>query len=375
MNPSSPVKTLPAVILLMALTAPICLAQKATFDPKLRNLVRARAQDLISSRKTAGLVVGLLTKQGSMVIGFGTTGREDASKPDGRTLFEIGSITKVFTALLLADLAEKGKVKLETPLRTLLPDGQKLPRHTGGEITLLDLATHTSGLPRMPTMKDLRDPFAAQNAQVVHAFLASLADKPAGSPRYSYSNLGFGVLGHTLGTVARLPYEQLLKNNICKPLGLRDTGITLTRTQKNRLARGHQADVRRDDPLSPTGRWNFADLEGCGAIVSSVDDLLIFLQHQAAITKSPLRKIMDASQQQRRDRPGKRSSVALGWHLEGRPDDTDSIIWHNGGTNGYTSFAGFFKKPQVGLVILNNSNWSVTAMGFEILKRLAAKTD
>jgi len=375
MNPKITVNTLTAVILLMAMTAPICLAQKAGIDPKLRNLVRERAQDLVSSRKTVGLVVGLLTKQGSMVIGFGTTGREGAGRPDGRTLFEIGSISKVFTALLLADLVEKGKVKLETPLRTLLPDGLKLPRHTGGEITLLDLATHTSGLPRMPTIKDWRDPFAAQKAQVVHAFLASIADKPAGSPRYSYSNLGFGILGHTLGTVAGLPYEQLLKNNICKPLGLRDTGITLTSTQKKRLARGHQVDVRRDDPLTPTGRWNFADLEGCGAIVSSADDLLIFLQHQAAITESPLRKIMNASQQQRRDRPGKQSSVALGWHLEGRPDDSATLIWHNGGTNGYASFAGFEKKGQVGLVILNNSNWSVTAMGFEILKKLAARTD
>src|SRR6185369_7618589 len=207
------------------------------------NEVKSILQDRIDrAKRGVGIVVGLVDEKGTRVITYGKANQDGNRALDGNTVFEIGSVTKVFTATLLADMVERGEVSLNDPISKYLPKTVKTPTRDGKEITLLDLATQTSGLPRLPANfapKDPGNPYADYSVDQLYAFLSSYTLTRGIGEKYEYSNLGVGLLGHILSLRAGTDYEALVRKRICQPLKMEDTGITLTPGMKTRLTTGH----------------------------------------------------------------------------------------------------------------------------------------
>src|ERR1700683_5398559 len=224
--------------------------------------------------QSVGIVVGVLGPEGRRIIAYGHLEKGDARPLDGDTIFEIGSATKVFTSLLLADMVQRGQVSLDDPVAKYLPPGAKMPERNGRSITLVDLATHTSGLPRMPTNfspKDPTNPYADYSAELLYQFLSTYQLTRDIGSQYEYSNLGGGLLGHVLARRAGVDYETLVRSRICEPLGMKSTAITLSADMKARFAIGH------DQSLDPVAYWDLPTLAGAGALRSTENDLLTFL--------------------------------------------------------------------------------------------------
>lgn len=231
----------------------------------------------VGSTRNVGLAVGLIAGDESLVRGYGKIAREDDRTPDGRTVFEIGSVTKVFTAALLAEMAGRGEVGIDQPVAELLPTGVRMPSRRGEPITLAHLSEHTSALPRLPgnlwpTVTDQKNPYRDYQVSHLHAYLSGASVGFPPGTGASYSNLGAGLLGHVLALRAGLSYDELLAERILRPLGLNDTGIALSDDQASRLATGHDAMGKS------TSNWDLLTLAGAGALRSTADEMLIFLR-------------------------------------------------------------------------------------------------
>src|SRR5579859_856747 len=204
---------------------------------EIRALLANRVDE---AHKTIGMVVGTIGPSGREVVAYGKRAK-DGPPVDGDTFFEIGSITKVFTSLLLADMVERGEVTLDTPIAKLLPESVKVPSRNGKQITLLDISMQVSGLPRLPSNfhpADAGNPYADYDTAKLYEFLSGYTLTRDIGAKYEYSNLAVGLLGHALARKAGLTYEQLLRKRILDPLGMNDTTITLTSDQRKRLAAG-----------------------------------------------------------------------------------------------------------------------------------------
>lgn len=304
----------------------------------------------VDNRQSVGIVVGVIEPAGRRVIAYGSLAKNNKRPLNGDTIFEIGSATKVFTSLLLTDMVQRGEVALTDPVAKYLPANVKMPERGGRSITLEDLSTHTSGLPRMPANlapKDPANPYADYSVEQLYQFLSSYQLTRDIGAQYEYSNLGGGLLGHALARRAGMDYEALVKTRICDPLGMTSTRITLSPEMKARLATGHNASM---DPVS---NWDLPTLAGAGALRSTANDLLSFLAANLGYTKSPLAPAMAAMLKIRRPTGVPDLEIALGWHVF--TSHGNEIIWHNGGTGGYRSFIGFDPKTQAGVVVLSNA--------------------
>jgi CubicO group peptidase (beta-lactamase class C family) len=327
--------------------------------------VRAILAERVDAGVSPGIVVGLLDADGTTrVLSAGRSDGPGGRPLDGDTVFEIGSITKVFTGVLLAEMAVRGDVRLDQPVAELLPKSVSVPARGDSVITLLHLATHRSGLPRLPsnmTRKDMRNPYVDYTADSLHAFLSRHAlTRPPGE-RYEYSNLGAGLLGHALASRARKPYETLLTERVLKPLGMDDTRVTLTPAMKERLAAGHDAA----GAIVPN--WGFTALAGAGALRSTANDLLRFLAANLDSNATPVNAALRLSHMPRFTGGGPTVHLGLGWHrLSGSGAE---ILMHNGGTGGYHSFIGYDPAMRVGVVVLSNSAGDVDDIGRHLLDR------
>ena len=335
-----------AVAIALALHAAGALAQTVPSNAEIRKILIQRVDDY---RQGVGMVVGVVDANGRRVISYGTFDKSDPREINGDTILEIGSVTKVFTSLLLADMVQRGEVALTDPISKFLPPTVKTPERGGRAITLLDLATHSSGLPRLPSdLKpgDATNPYADYGVEQLYQFLASCELKRDIGAEFEYSNLGAGLLGHLLARRARMDYESLVRSRITVPLGMTGTSISLTPEVRARLAVGHNAQLER------VRDWEFGVLAGCGALRSTANDLLTFLEANLGYRKSPLTPAMAAMVQVRRPaRP--LGTIGLAWimtSVQGR-----EIVWHNGGTFGFRSFLGYDPQARRGVVVLANT--------------------
>ena len=342
-------------------------------ESALRTKVDALAQPIVDRGLSVGLVVGLIDGAHSYVFAYGKLSAGQNQPPDGDTLFEIGSVTKVFTGLLLADMVQRRRVQLDDPVQALLPDSVKVPQRDGRAITLLDLATHTSGLPRVPNnlhflylslFKNPSNPYADYRVEHLYEFLSkhTLARKPGDA--YAYSNLGMGLLGHALACRENAGYEDLLVQRICLPLKMNDTRIHLSADQQRRLAPGH------DSSGKTVCNWDLPTLAGAGALRSTANDMLRFLSANLGLGENPLAETVEASHVPRHeiDKPG--DHIALGWHIRSKED----IYWHNGQTGGYHAYVAFQKTRKVGVVALSNSAQGIVdELGVKLMAILAGE--
>lgn len=298
-------------------------------------------------RQAVGIVVGVIEPKGRRVVAYGNLAKADPRTLDGDTIFEIGSVTKVFTSLLLADMVNRKEVALDDPAAKYLPEHVKMPERSGKSITLLDLSTHTSGLPGLPSNlkpKDLQNPYAGYSVDDLHQFLSGYTlPRDAGS-EFEYSNLGAGLLGHILARRAGTDYEHLIRSRITEPLGMQESGITLSPLQKQRMATGHSA------MLAPVANWDLPALAGAGALRSSANDMLTFLEVFLGYKETPLAPAMRAMLKVRRPVGKTKIEIGLAWHILGES------AWHSGGTGGFRSFAGYDPKARTGVVVLSNAS-------------------
>ena len=321
----------------------------------------------ILSEGYVGITIGIINKKEIQTFGYGETILGEGEEPNGNTIFEIASITKTFTTLLLADMVEKDTFDLKEPVENLLPTTVDVPNFGDRKITLLDLATHTSALPRLPTNLNPADPFnpyADYTEELLHEFLSDYTLSREPGELYEYSNLGLGLLGHALELHEGIDYENLILERICNPLNMESTVIHLSSEQEQRLAQGYLYDT-------PVPNWDHDVLASSGALRSTVNDMIKYLSANLGITKTTLSKAIKSTHEKQYEiSPGE--NICLGWHMLDLQNK--NLIWHNGATYGYSSFIGFIKGKKIGVVILANTyipgSYSIDVAGVQIISAL-----
>ncbi len=337
-----------------------CLAQEdIALSKEIERLIRER----VDNGYSVSIVVGVLDKDSSKFYNYGKLAKGSTQDVNENTIYEIGSITKVFTSLILADMVEEGEISLDDPIDKFLPKEVKVPTRDGKKITLQHLATHTSGLPRMPenfAPEDWSNPYADYTVEDTYDFLSNYTlDRDIGA-QYEYSNLGAGLLGHTLALKSGITYEQLVVNRICNELGLKNTTISLTPQQQVLLAKGHFGDTE-------VANWDWQALAGAGALRSTASDMLTFLSAEMGLKETKLYPAMEKTQIAFAPTGTPGYEVGLGWHIVKKFNS--EIICHSGETGGYFSFMGFDKKNKKAVVVLSNSKGDISDIGFYILNQ------
>ena len=315
-------------------------------DAEIRKILADRV-----GAENAGIaiVVGVIEPQGRRIVAYGSPAKGDKRPLNGDTIFEIGSMTKVFTSLVLMDMVQKGEVALTDPVAKYLPASVKVPERNGKKITLQDLSTQSSGLPRMPSNfhpKDETNPYVDYTPELLYQFISGYQLTRDIGSKYEYSNLGVGLLGHALSLRAGMSYEAMGKSRISDPLDMNSTRVTFSPDMKARLAIGHDGDGKA------VANWDLNALAGAGALRSSANDMLTFLAANLGYTKTPLAAAMAQEISIRRPTGGPDMEIAYAWHIQTK--NGNSIIWHNGGTGGYRTYMGFDPKTRVGVVVLSN---------------------
>ena len=326
----------------------------ALSEVAIRRLLIERVDERCLS---VGMVVGVTEGGGHRIVAHGRRDTSGAGPVNEKTLFEIGSITKLFTALLLSDMANRGEVRMDEPVAELLPAGTRVPVRDGKAITLRDLASHYSGLPRVATNGDPPDrpggPYAAYSAERLYQFLASheLIRTPGES--FEYSNVGVGLLGHALVLRAGASgYESLIRARILDRLRMDDTVVAIPSRLAENVAAGH------DDSLEPTSDWTFDVLAGTGALRSNLADLLRFVDavcDQRSSIASIIRPLMTP-----RDQGGLELAKP---HLDGM-----IALSKPGGTGGARGFVKCIPEWKRGVAVLSNASIdAVVDLGAHVL--------
>jgi CubicO group peptidase (beta-lactamase class C family) len=332
-----------------------CSAQKP-ISPKPMNEptdattaeVKARIEPLVRDLWAGAVAVAIVDASGERFVSVG-------ADPD--TPFEIGSVSKTFTALALATMVQDHTVTLDTEVSALLPETVKMPAH-GRAITLADLATHTSGLPRLPgnfAPGNPRDPYADYDAQKLYAFLSGYDPKRAPGETYEYSNLGFGLLGHALARKNGGTYQALLQTRVFAPLDM--TATSADGHVDPKLAIGHDADGNE------VGPWKMDALAGAGQVRSTARDMAKYLRAQLA-SSGPLSAAIALTHEKRHPLdPPDSGDIALGWHVSPK-----GVFWHNGETGGSHSFVACDLQKHVAIAVLASGATSmIDRIGKDIL--------
>ncbi|MBS3933209.1 MAG: beta-lactamase family protein [Truepera sp.] len=336
------------------------LAAHSTPVLPLQETVTAYVKD---TRRAPAVAVALLTPEGVQIATAGNPGRQ--REVHAGTLFEIGSVTKVMTGILLAEMVADGTVSLGTTVGQLMPGDRRLDPQVA-EITLRELATHTSGLPRLPETLEMHwrvvrhpaNPYGGLKPDDIFDAVAALsADELGTRGRFAYSNLGPALLGRLLERAAGQPYESLMTERVLKPLGLLHTQFTREVLGDPRLARPHRGNLR------PTQNWTLDAYNPAGGLSSNLAEMRRFLH--AAMTARPDSPLGVSLAIHWSDEAGEWAS-GLGWAITRR--DGETIIWHNGRTGGYYAFVGFLPERQRGLVLLSNASHDGDALAVSLLR-------
>ena len=344
---------------LMPLTVPVA-AEHFPNDAGLLEIIQTR----VDEDRAVGIVVGVIEADGTRrVQAYGDPG-PGRMPLSADSVFEIGSISKVFTGIALASMADDGLVAIDDAVQKHVREGVSIPARGSQVIRFVDIVTHHSGLPRMPSSfapADPTNPYADYTVEMMYEFLAGHDLTRDVGDSFEYSNLGMGLLGQVLAEVAGTDYETLVRARILDPLGMDNTAIALTDPMAARMAHGHTATGM------PTSNWDFPALAGAGALRSDVNDMLDFIAAniRAAQGKasSDVERAMATSHGERATANG--MGIGLAWVI--RPTTAGSIVWHNGGTGGFRTWAGFDPDKGVGAVVLTNSGHGADDIGFHLI--------
>jgi D-alanyl-D-alanine-carboxypeptidase/D-alanyl-D-alanine-endopeptidase len=355
------------VLLLISLSLIVFPGCSTNEDNAYPGGVEEQIRSLIEPHVRVGAMVGVIHRGTRMVFPFGSKSRDGNDPPNGDTVFEIGSITKTFTGILLAHMHVQGIIHHDDPVGRYLPAKKvNMPNYNGIDITFKHLAAHLSGLPKLPPdMGPLEEyPYLTYYTEDMYDFLNNFTLTSQPGLVYLYSNIGMGLLGHTLGLIDGSNFEELLTREIFTVLGMKCSSVFLTEEQKTNLAIGY------DSNLNATLSWDSQDcLQGSGAIKSCLNDLLIYMEANMGLREFPFDAAMTFSHQVVFTIYSDQM-VGLGWGIYEMPGQ--QILWHNGLTAGYTAYLGFNKALSNGVVILFNHcegpSWEVGEKILIILK-------
>lgn len=315
-------------------------------DADVRRWLRFRID---RQQRARGAVVAILRPGGRSVIAHGPVDRPKARRLGADSVFEIASLSKVFTALVLADCVVRGEARLDDPLAAYAPPGLTVPQFEGRPITLADLATHTSGLPLRPGniqgAPDAANKYAGYSLEQLYADLPNHTLTAAPGTTFRYSNLGVALLGQGLARKAGMPFAELLRARVTGPLGLADTQFGEAAAWGTRRAQGHDVD------LEPVATSDDGVLSPAGGLRSTADDLLRFLALFLA-GAGPGELPEAAKLMLGVDRPGDDADtrMALGWRRTRVHDET--YYWSHGSGDGARTFMGFNPARGIGVVAL-----------------------
>ncbi len=312
-----------------------------------KQIVTETALPLVKNEIAQGISIGYIQGDSWGIIHLGNA-MPSGQKADNQTLYELGSISKVFTSILLADSVIRGDIKLESNAETENAAGIRLPSRDGRSITWLDLSTHRSGLPRLPANLDaesLKDPYRNYDSSKAAAALDSLELPRKPGEAQEYSNFAVSVLGHLIAEKAGKPYQQLLRERITQPLGMTDCTVDLTDDQKKRFA------FPNEKVGSPTLAWSFADMPGAGGVRANMRDMMRFARAQLDPPSGTLGEAIELAWKKHSESDATGPATGLGWMIAGDGETR----WHNGGTGGSRSAIYINRRIQTAVVVLCNT--------------------
>ena len=362
----------PSLILAVIITVfaiPVLAQENKPKD--LEAKIRALAESYADAEVINSVTIGVIDGDTEFTLGVGSLSEDNPSAPDADTVYEIGSISKVFTGILFADAIERGLVTADQPVDDLLPQGVVMPvskKKPDRKITLTQLSTHISGLPRMPDNlgdADPKNPYAKYSSKEMFEFLNAhpLSRKPGIAEEYS--NLGVGLLGEILSQKQKVDYEALLSDRITSPLKMESTSLSLSDDQTKRLAPPHGGGCE------PSSNWDFKAMAGAGGIRSSVNDMLKFAHANINSPDDSTGKAIDlAFSQQRKPKGIGSSTMGFGWMINPKSETR----WHNGGTGGYHSMMFVNRKDRRAVIVLcNTATPEVDTLASEIMALVSGR--
>ncbi len=346
--------TLIASVLL--LSGPLGAMEPSAQPTSIQDLADA----FVDAKSAPGIAIGVLDESGRIRTYCAGTLEVGGGQPvTENTIFEIGSITKVFTATLAHLLEQQGELSLSDPVGVHLPEEVDVKVVDGNEMTLWHLATHTSGLPRRPSRLNSDQSYYPFRLDQLYEFLENWKPDRAPGGAYDYSNLGFGLLGLILELNQEASYDELVQRHILSKLKMRSTGCMLEEPIEDRLATPH----RGTQPTS-TRDWT-RPTAGAGGIKSSVKDLMLFAKANLSDSESPLHRSLRSCQVPRAGAGSPKERIGLGWHV--LQESNERIIHHGGSTRGFRSFMAFMPDRGHAVVLLANSTSGLKGIGLRIL--------
>ncbi|TSJ38702.1 beta-lactamase family protein [Mucilaginibacter corticis] len=333
---------------------------KTTLDKKVDSVVRG----YIQKSNTVGMSIAIFKDGQSRTYNYGETKKGNGQLPNIGSIYEVGSITKTFTATLLAWYVNEGKLSLTDPITKYLPDSVAT-NPSLKNIKLVNLTNHTSGLPGLPSNFTAQkayqetNPYKNYNKGMLFSYLKNCTLRSEPGTRYAYSNLAVGLLGIILERINGKQYEQLVSDIICKPLGMNSTVQHLYPLISTRFTTVY------DENGSQTPAWDFDALAACGSLRSTINDLLLYTKANMVKADTKLSKAFELTHQITFSNDTK---VAMGWHIINV--DGVNYYFHNGGTDGSSSFLAYNIEKNIAVIILSNSGASTDTTGVGLLKLL-----
>ncbi len=327
----------------------------------LQSVVDGAVARMQQAGELVGVAVGVVDhgKPQTFVYGEAEAG---GRKVGPSTVFQIGSVTKTFTAALLALLARRGVVALDAPLAKYVPLGVKVPTFRGQPIRLVDLATHTSGLPR-----GVPHSTPQLSTEQMYTALAAVRLTRAPGEQYEYSNFGFALLAHALMRATGADYQTLVARELCDPLRMEDTRVQLAPAQIGRRAVGYGFPgfpARMELNTWPA-------FNGAGALRSTLADMLLWLQANMGLRATVLTPVLDTLQKRRHDAATPETGIGLAWQMQPlAPGSSLTVVHKNGGTAGFFAFVAFVRDTKTGVVLLSNTRARKGRYALDILRFL-----
>ena len=323
--------------------------------------------NFMDNPKNAGLSIAIIKDGQTQIYHYGETKKGSKRLPNNETIYEIGSITKTFTGILLAKAVEDQKLSLYDDVRKFLPAKCSDLAFGNHPIILRHLASHTAQLPRLPENFDQQpyfdpqNPYKNYNTDMLYDYLSTLQIKSMPGVTQDYSNLGMSLLGSIVAKAYDMDYDKLMKAYIAKPLKMNSTFVIVPDNKKDEFATGYYEGAE-------TPYWDWSDLPGAGGIKSTLNDMVLYLKANMDNALPYIRFSHEPAFKKDNEATG------LGWFIN-KTDTGTSMHWHNGGTYGFSSFLGYIREKNCGIVLLANSFTSgdLDTMGTYLLKYLESQ--
>ncbi len=362
------------IFISLFLVSNLCAQDRANLKEQIDKIIHYDTEIKLS--ETPGFIIGVKYQDSVFYYGYGSISKDLKQVPDENTIFEIGGLTKTFTSSLVSILVEEGKMKFEKPLNDYLADTEK--NEETQQITIDQLLTHTSRLPRMPLefgVKEIEEnnPYAHYTKQDLMDFYKEyipLEPKKKRKRRnknkdnYSYSHLNYALAEIAIESSQKVSYEKLLTNKILVPINMTDTRVELSEDQKKRFAIGYTTSGKSTPP------WTFQSFQASEGLKSTAKDLIKYAEAHMGERNSRLTKAFYSTHEGRKATSrNKKVESARGWHVIS-PKNYYDIILHTGNTNGHRSYLAFVKESETAVVILANSEHNLYNLGYYILRML-----